>query len=488
MIRIFNKIRTNVVLQFTLLKYLTFFVGILRVLLFSKFIGVFEFGVWSFILLFSQYFSYSNIGVNHFLTSFLSIKNNRLNKNKIVKNISISIQITIIVGITALIITYFLFDYFEILLKYKLKFHLVVLMFFLAMSQNINKIFISSYRVNGNIIFIGIYDLLNILITIPIIFFSNDNSILLVLVFWSLASGSYSLYFLIKDKRLYLILRIFKISYYFRVINESTSLLLFNFLTISSVLVLKTFVSYYYTVEEFGEFSIGFSLATSLVILIQSLMYPYYSKLINRFSTFDKSATSSLIYSIQKTILPLTIIIVTFSCILFYYLNGYLVIRDGIEQMFFGFLCFYSFSIFTTGFDSLFIANKKIQYVSVINMISLLCLVIYIFSINEVYPEKSLSLLPISFFINYAISYLITLLLMQKTLKLSFAKEYYMFIFKYFLLILFSAVFFNLNYINSNFHLAFVFTFILTVFIRKDIYSLYLTLSKILSIKNSHQL
>ncbi|MEQ8217970.1 MAG: hypothetical protein RH981_07035 [Arenibacter sp.] len=286
----------NKVVLFLFSRYATYLIHFINSLFIAVYLGPYYLGIWGFITLIIQYLNHVNFGIAHSVTAIISIhKSKELYVQKI-----IGTSLTMLIGLSLIVVLLFTTnEIFNLNMGSKYNFStyapMVLLIGILAYFNNLLS---SIFRVYGRLFEIAfnqtIYPLL---ILLAIIFFKIDE------LLWALVGAnflaflfSFILYVIktpVKLKPIF-ILRLFKLiqikGWHLFVYNTS-----FFFIVIST----RSFVSGFYSVEEFGYFTFAFSLANVILLLLQSFSYLIHPKMLNRFASASNNKNAELLEKVR---------------------------------------------------------------------------------------------------------------------------------------------------------------------------------------------
>ena len=287
-----KKIISNGKVVFILSKYATYAIYFIISLVIANKLGLFYFGIYGFLKLIIQYFTYSNLGVNY---SSLVIMSEDANKD-ITKNSSI---LTSSIIITFFSLTFFYLIFVAICNLYDIEFYnrfnigqYVFYIFFIVLIKQINQLYINIYRV---------YDRLKIInwaYIIPcigefIILFTGNGKRLLDNIMWAMvfSNGIVFIIFLVDAK--------FSISNNIKatkkLVRRGIMLLLYNISFYFIVLVAKSYISSEFQIEDFAQYSFSYNISDAVMLLNSSVSFFIYPNLINKLSSSNSTDNSLLL-------------------------------------------------------------------------------------------------------------------------------------------------------------------------------------------------
>ena len=289
-----KKIISNGKVVFILSKYATYAIYFIISLVIANKLGLFYFGIYGFLKLIIQYFTYSNLGVNY---SSLVIMSEDANKD-ITKNSSI---LTSSIIITFFSLTFFYLIFVAICNLYDIEFYnrfnigqYVFYIFFIVLIKQINQLYINIYRV---------YDRLKIInwaYIIPcigefIILFTGNGKRLLDNIMWAMvfSNGIVFIIFLVDAK--FSISNNIDIKATKKLVRRGIMLLLYNISFYFIVLAAKSYISSEFQIEDFAQYSFSYNISDAVMLLNSSVSFFIYPNLINKLSSSNSTDNSLLL-------------------------------------------------------------------------------------------------------------------------------------------------------------------------------------------------
>ena len=289
-----KKIISNGKVVFILSKYATYAIYFIISLVIANKLGLFYFGIYGFLKLIIQYFTYSNLGVNY---SSLVIMSEDANKD-ITKNSSI---LTSSIIITFFSLTFFYLIFVAICNLYDIEFYnrfnigqYVFYIFFIVLIKQINQLYINIYRV---------YDRLKIInwaYNIPcigefIILSTGNGKRLLDNIMWAMvfSNGIVFIIFLVDAK--FSISNNIDIKATKKLVRRGIMLLLYNISFYFIVLVAKSHISSEFQIEDFAQYSFSYNISDAVMLLNSSVSFFIYPNLINKLSSSNSTDNSLLL-------------------------------------------------------------------------------------------------------------------------------------------------------------------------------------------------
>ena len=293
------KLKESKTLHFVSFKYFAYFLQIINSIAIAKYLGVYAFGIYSFINLVTQYLNYTNIGIYFSLNTILSVKkkNNYLSK----KIWETSLGLTAIISFILVVIGFVISNTnIEALDKYSFS-EYSFLIFTIAVLYNFNILFSNLFRVYGKLNQINFAEFIGpFLILCAVIYYRVELKVIHILTA-ILIKNIFSLINFIYYNPLHLR---FKVNSKLKciLILRGINLLLYNLSYAFILIMARSIVSYFYSVEDLGNFSLANSFSLNLIMAIGAFSFLFYPKMIYRFSKIkhNKNDSSNFINEIQS--------------------------------------------------------------------------------------------------------------------------------------------------------------------------------------------
>lgn len=287
-----QKIIKNHSLIYLLTRYFTYFIQFVNSILIAKYLGPFYLGIWGFIYLVINYINQLNLGISHSVNLILSTnKEKELYVKKIVGNSVFMISLLAILIITFFTLTFVL--NISIGEKYNI-YDYVIPIIIIGVLMQFNVLFSNIFRVFGKVYELILNQSLFPLLLLLVLPFYRGEQLLWVAIFVHCVSVLISfIFFVLKTPVGLFSLLDMKIMKYIQI--KGWYLFIYNisfyFIMISS----RTFVSLYYSVKEFGYFTFSYQLASAVLLLLNSISFLIFPKMLNRFANQSVSKVKSLL-------------------------------------------------------------------------------------------------------------------------------------------------------------------------------------------------
>ena len=285
-LEIFKKIFKNKIFHFFLNRYFVFFIQFINFSFISIKLGVYYFGVWSFILLFLQYATYSTLGTEYSLNILLSTKKRSDSFNSIIYSNGVLVLFSISIITLFLCFSIVFFD-ISLFSKYSFKQYFIPAIL-ITILWNFNNYYSNLYRVYGKLFEIAFFQTAIQVFLLPAIFIFPSKELIHNLVYFTVVAHFLSLLLFIKNSPL-----AFKLRYNRKIsqtiIKRGLFLLFFNVSAYMILISSKTIVSIFYTVEDMGQFSFANSISQTAIMGFSVISFILFPKLIEKFNLKDKN-------------------------------------------------------------------------------------------------------------------------------------------------------------------------------------------------------
>ncbi|AIM39171.1 hypothetical protein KO02_22665 [Sphingobacterium sp. ML3W] len=293
MIGIFKKLNSSLI--FILSKYMIYGLQFLNAFFIAFKLGPYYLGVWGFANLVFQYFDQLNLGISHSVNVICSTTKEK--KKYISLVVGNSMFLLFLLSIVAIITYSILVIEYDLGSKYQISKYLLVSIIVFSTAY-FNSLLTNVVRVYGAINQITIAQAIFPITTSVLLFLFKEERLLDLLLMCYAIVNLFILFFLY----LSLPIRIsFNLSLRLQksVLRLALPLFFYNTFFYLIFISTRTFVSSYYSVEDFGYFTFTFSLANIIVLLSESFSFLIWPKLINRFKQFSIDASKQLLVKIR---------------------------------------------------------------------------------------------------------------------------------------------------------------------------------------------
>ena len=358
----------NKVISYISSRYLIYGIQFVSLMMVAEKLGPYNYGIWSFILLLLSYMMAINLGIGNSINVYLIQYKNNPEK---VKDYAASafaangLVIVLLLGLSSIyIIRPDLFGKYDI----GVLFYVAIL---IGILQYINQIYTNIYRARNYLFEVAFnQSVIPILILISVIFATGTT-----LIYWLVGSyllgniSSLALYFIRKGSprggkvRLQLIKNLFHKGFYLFVYNSAFTLIL---TTTSS------FVSKYYSIDEYGLYSFSYTLGHSILLLMTAFSYIIFPKIIDKLYNASQDNARSTIKILRSNYVNLSYLLMYAALTIFpLFIKLFPKFENSIIMLNMMTLAI----ILTTnsfGFNTYLIANNKEKLSALISIISLI--------------------------------------------------------------------------------------------------------------------
>ncbi|WP_319504969.1 hypothetical protein [Bacteroides graminisolvens] len=277
-------------------RYITYLVQFVTSLLIADKLGPYYLGVWGFVLLLLNYFGQIHFGIStSFNILYIHNKDNEYKKNCYIAN-SLTLNGYLAVAVILIYIVYLCSGgtWFE---KYECdKYFLLVCV--IAVLQYFQQFLTFLFRVKNKLGLVALCQSLIVVLNFAaVLLFAGENLV------YGLTFGYFFGYLTILIiaffTRDYPCKGTFKISLTCQkeIFTKGLSLFLFNSCFYFIVISVRSLVSANYSVEEFGIFTFSFTMAQAVMLLVESLNFIIFPKVVHRLSSPDNKEVFAMLES-----------------------------------------------------------------------------------------------------------------------------------------------------------------------------------------------
>jgi O-antigen/teichoic acid export membrane protein len=410
-----SEILRNKIFIFVIIRYFLFFIQFIGTILIASKLGPFFMGIWGFLLLIQQYYSFVSVGQGYSMNIILvQNKNNAVLEKEIVSS-SFLIEIfqVSLIALFTLIIAFSPVDYFE---KYSFSSYMW-LACVIAIIAHFNSLFLIIYRIKNDIKKILFYQgVVPVLSLSAELIFKGEMLIYSLLVVFLAGNILALIYFMkgydrisMSDITRDMILIIVRKGFFLLIYN-----LCFYFIVIST----RTIISSHYSVAEFGSFTVVFTLASSVFLILEGVTFLLFPKLIDVFSKKNEEEPQKKLDQLRTIYITLThglvYLAICFFPLIFIFLPQYKDSSSMLNLITLSLLMIHN----ANGYSDLMMARNREKKISLLSTIALVLNILLAFILTKVFN------VPIEYAIlSVLVSYLIyTLLVVYYGLRISNGK------------------------------------------------------------------
>lgn len=278
-------------INYALVQYIVIGIGFVKGLIIAKHLGPELLGSYGLMVLILEYLRFANLGISSAMNLEVSVLMSEEGKEKVIKHITnTTFTYTIIVG-AVLILASVIIDLFASgIVAQDIKRYLYIL-FFIAVCGQFKVYAVIHARLKGNYKFINKVELIsnvtNILLILATIFTYNLDGVILALAISSLMTIAYSIYHVLPDVSLELDKKML-----WKLIMLGIPILMYNsfekvFMSVDRIVIVN-----YFTREELGYYTLGYTLLASTMVILSSITFLIYPKFISKFSVKNLDAVN----------------------------------------------------------------------------------------------------------------------------------------------------------------------------------------------------
>lgn len=282
LLTLIKRLFTNKVFFYILTRYITYAIQFAISFFIAAKLGPYYFGIWSFVLLLLNYFSLLNFGISNSVNVLLVQYKEDIRKTENIIKTSLSL----VAGICMLIILFTAYYYsigIPFFDKYSLK-PFLYLISIIGILTHYNNLFSTIARVKNDIFKVAFFQSIIPILCFITIFLVKESTLIFLLLSAYILGNIVSLILFVTDKR---------ISYQGRYNNEEAKLILnkgsflfiYNLAFYLIIISTKTIISFYFNVEEYGLFAFSYTLANTVLLLLNAFSFIIFPKLIDKLSS-----------------------------------------------------------------------------------------------------------------------------------------------------------------------------------------------------------
>lgn len=301
----------NKVVFYLFSRYFTYFIQFVTSVLIAAQLGPYYLGIWGFVLLLLNYFGQCHFGIStSFNILYIHNKDSEKAKNSYISN-SLILNGYLAILVLVLLVLYYITggDWFK---KYHSDRYFAVICF-IAILQYFQQFLTFLFRVKNKLLLVALCQTLIVLLSFVCVLLLKGEGLILGLI-WSYFI-SYAAVILIAffshdypSKSEFS----FSIKTQKEILSKGLYLFLYNSCFYFIVISIRTIVSSNYEVDEFGLFTFSFTMAQAVILLLDSINFIIYPKIIDRLSVTD----NNMVY---KTLEAYRIAYITTSHFLIYF-------------------------------------------------------------------------------------------------------------------------------------------------------------------------
>jgi len=361
----------NKAIFFTVSRYLCFGLLFVGGVLVAKIMGPWLFGIWGFLKLVQQYLSYTNMGVNYAVNTQLATRaESERDRDPIIIGSSIILWgatsfMLLTVGVVKELSQLRFFE------KYHLSDYLFLLIL-ITILTHLQQLLINIYRIYGALMKIALSEAIYALSPFSVIFFFRQEQLIQALLLATIGSGilSIAIFFWKPPFRISLIIKQKELS---QLLKIGLPLLLYNASFYLILLSTRTIVSFFYTVEDMGYFSLAHNLANATFLGLNALSFVFYPVILSRVrEDREEAKVSEIVRRITElygvAAFLIVFVAITVTPLIFYFLAEYRPVQPILNILFLS----QGVLSFSFAFTSLAIARRRQLHIAALSLGSVL--------------------------------------------------------------------------------------------------------------------
>ena len=308
-------IAKNKIFLYMISRYIVYFVQFLTTLIIAARLGPYYMGIWGFLLLLINYFAQLHFGIANSLNILLVHHKDNSERDKyIINSLILVFYLSIAVGLFYLYYVLWGIPLFD---KYNASKFLVWICI-IGILQYVNMVAINIFRVKNMLNHVTFSQSIIIIINFVGVIFLTGELLIDYLIFGYIL-GNIFIVILSCTSGCFPRLKAVKINADLQceILKKGILLFFYNSCFYFIILSIKTIVSNYYSVAEFGLFAFSFSLGQAVMLLIGAFSFIVFPKLIDSFSSTNLDEVKRTIYLVRAGYITSAHLIVYTALIVF---------------------------------------------------------------------------------------------------------------------------------------------------------------------------
>ena len=304
----------NPAIIYLISRYGTYIIQFINSLFIAVYLGPYYLGIWGFINLVIGYIGQLNLGISHSVNVIISIQKQEEDYvRKIIGN-----GISMVLCLSIVFVMFFMLNKIGILQignNYNFSNYIFPIAI-ISVLTHINALFSNIFRVYGKIHAIAInQSLYPIIVLFVIPFFREERLLWAMLITNSIAFVISFVLFLVQTP--VKIKPLFEWEVFKFIQVKGWHLFIYNTSFYLILLTTKSFISSNYTVSEFGYFTFSYSLANVVLLLLNSISFLIFPKMLNRFATSSNEQITKILTSLRSAYISLSHLLIHFVIMVF---------------------------------------------------------------------------------------------------------------------------------------------------------------------------
>ena len=273
----------NKVIFYLSTRYLTYALQFVTSLVIAAKLGPFYFGVWGFILLQLQYFQQCHFGIyNSFNVLYVQHRDDETKcKSYIANSLLLESYLAFLVIVVFCVYLISGGDFFG---KYNADKYFVWVCI-IAILQYYQGLIINIFRVKNLLNYVSICQSVIVVLNFVCIFFFQGECLIQMLLAGYVVGNALALVLACTSGILTIKGSVISRVYQVEILKKGIYLFLYNTCFYFIIISIRTIISSNYAVEDFGQFTFSFSLAHAVMLLLESLTFIIFPKVIGKLSS-----------------------------------------------------------------------------------------------------------------------------------------------------------------------------------------------------------
>ena len=293
----------NKVVFYLASRYLTYFIQFVTSLIIAVKLGPYYMGIWGFILLLLNYFQQLHFGIsNSFNVLFVQNKDDEQKCNDYMVNSMVLISY-LAICVLLFYITYLLFgnEWFE---KYNASKY-IPWVCIIAILQYFVQFFTNLFRVKNQLNYVAFCQSAIIVLTFFCVFIFKEEILIKFLVLCYVIGNLLCVFLFLFSGCIPRVSDVhINLKYQKEIIKKGLYLFLYNSCFYFIIISDRTFISANYSVEEFGLFCFSFTMAQAIMLVLDSLTFIVFPKVIYKLSSDSSEEIVLTISRLRKVYIP----------------------------------------------------------------------------------------------------------------------------------------------------------------------------------------
>ena len=311
---IFFLVSRNKIFQYIFSRYVTYAIQFINTIFIAVNLGPYHLGIWGFILLVLQYMGKFDFGVAHSVNAIISINKE---KNEYVQKI-IGSALTLLMLLSFLVIIFVAVNQLvDVNIGKKYDFDkYIIFVLLVGILGYFNDLLSNIFRVHGYILEIAINQSIFPILCLFATFIFEGKSLIMAMMTVNILSFSFSLLLFIYRSPVNL-KPMWDLSLFKTIQHKGLYLFVYNTSFYLIAISTRSFISYYYSVIEFGLYTFAFSLANAIMLFLGSLSYLIFPKILHRLASNSDDDNSDLLIKLRDSFIAISHLIILVSLLLY---------------------------------------------------------------------------------------------------------------------------------------------------------------------------